>query len=112
MSKTQTHPYLLKVSRSLCNLLLSKRLTETEALHVTLSVLGLYDIRMAFWDELNAIVEQDLPDTGCRPTGPEVFAFLDNRSKPRDFDLALGYLHRVREYAERLETKYGMGGAA
>lgn len=109
MSKPQTHPDLLVVGRRLGNLMLSKRLTETEALHVTLGIMGLADIRLAFWDDLNALVDRDLPDPGCRPTGPEVFGFLEDRSMPRDFNLALGYLHRLREYAGRLEAKYRLG---
>lgn len=107
MSKPQTHPDLLVVGRRLGNLMLSKRLAETEALHVTLGIMGLADIRLAFWDDLNALVDRDLPDPGCRPLGSEVFGFLNDRSMPRNFKLALGYLHRLREYAGRLEAKYG-----
>ncbi|ARU00868.1 hypothetical protein [Yoonia vestfoldensis] len=106
MSETQLHPGLLEVSRRLCNLLLSKRLTETEALHMSSGIKGLSDVWLVFWDDLNALASQDLPETDCRPAGTEVFTFLSDRSMPRNFNLALGYLHRLWEYAERLEAKY------
>lgn len=112
MSETQTHPDLLAVSRRLGNLALSRRLTQNETDSAVFAIMGLADIRLSFWDDLNGLVEHPLPDPGCRPSGHEVFAFLDNRSTPRNFNLALGYLHRVREYAERLETKYGFGEGA
>lgn len=109
MSEPQTHPDLLAVGRRLGNLMLTKRLNQTETLQATQGFIGLFDTWVAFWTDLNSLRGHPLPDPGCRPTGPEVFAFLDDPAAPRDFSLALGYLHRVREYVERLEAKYGLG---
>jgi hypothetical protein len=109
MSETQTHPDLLAIGRRLGNLALSRRLTQNETDLALFGMMGIGDIRLAFWDDLKALAGHPLPDPGCRPSGPEVFAFLDDPDASRDSALAFGYLHRVREFADRLEAKYELG---
>jgi predicted RNA-binding Zn-ribbon protein involved in translation (DUF1610 family) len=64
------------------------------------------EIEMEFWEELSDLGDDPIPDPGCRPDSADVFAFCFDRSAVRDFTKLLGYLHRIREYVERLEAKY------
>jgi hypothetical protein len=112
MAETTMHPEFRAVARRLANLMLSKRLNQKELEYVCSAFLDLAEIWLAFCDEFGALVNKDLPDPGCRPDVREAVAFLEDRSKPRSFDLALGYVHRVREYVERLEATYGIEGGA
>lgn len=60
--------------------------------------------------ELADLAGKPLPDPGRRPEARAVFYY--RLTYGRGFPLVLGYFHRVREYVERLEAKYGGAGGA
>lgn len=64
----------------------------------TLETLGSF-----YWLDFVAISGQPLPDPGVRPQREAMAPYAD---RPRDFERALGFVHRVREYIERAEIKY------
>lgn len=48
-----------------------------------------------------------LPDPGARPSRGRI---INHQPDAEGLRLFLGYLHRVREWVEKTEAKYGIGG--
>jgi hypothetical protein len=68
------------------------------------SIASLETLSSTYWRDLYALVDQPLPDPGCRPMLDAMHPYA-NGKKP-DFQRMLGYFHRIREFAERCELRY------
>jgi hypothetical protein len=62
-----------------------------------------------YWQDLHALIGAPLPDPGCRPQTPAMHPY--KAGAPYDLSRCLGFFHRLREFIERLESKYEIGGA-
>ena len=103
------HPEVCRLLTRIERLDHSGALSDAEINRIVWSGANLETFAGYYWRDFNAFVGKPLPDPGCRPLYDALYPFDDR--KP-DFSRVLGYFHRVRQYVERLEAKYGIGGAA
>jgi hypothetical protein len=103
----EAHAGLKELDKRLLDRSQAKAHSEADLVNIEKRRSELQDIRLAFWEELNQLAGKTLPDPGCRPDAAEVFAYREHPPAYRDFTKALGYLHRILEYVERLEEKCG-----
>jgi hypothetical protein len=85
-------------------------LTDREGNLVVWRSASMETLCAAYWHDLNALVGAPLPDPGCRPMADAMHPYRSD--KPYDLNRCLGFYHRLREFIERLEAKYQIGGAA
>ena len=85
-------------------------LTCNEGNRVVWSSASMETLATAYWRDLNALEGKPLPDPGCRPQAPAMHPYKPGA--PYDLNRCLGYVHRFREFIERLEAKYEIEGGA
>ncbi len=103
-----SHPEIADLIDRLIALDHSGALSEREERLVVDAIAGIeveVDHYRNFIGELPS--ERLLPDPGCRPSREAII----NRAWTRENAVRfLGFIHRVREYVEKLEAKYGVAG--
>lgn len=85
-------------------------LTCNEGNRLIWSMASMETLCSTYWHDLNALIGAPLPDPDPvrRPMARDLYPYRSN--KPYDLNAMLGFYHRLREFIERLEAKYEIGG--
>lgn len=104
------HYEIFQLSERLFQLDATGSLTAKESVRTAQLVMALECRGGDFWPEFEALRGQPLPDPGIRPLAESIWPYHSKR--PRDFNACLGFVHRIREWLERVEVKYGLRSEA
>lgn len=104
------HPDLTAMMQRIALLRGSGKVSVDEDTRLTSCGESIAILAQRYAPDLDALRHQPLPDPGLRPDVSMIHPFAGYQ--PRNLPMALGYMHRVREYLARLEAKHGTGEGA